>query len=64
MLAIRQHRPLLIVGAPILYVPLTIAWVLTNMRYTVTVQPLVFAFIAVAVLAGLDRGETRTAARP
>ena len=64
VLAIRQHRPLLIVGAPILYVPLTIAWVLTNMRYTVTVQPLVFAFIAVAVLAGLDRGETRTAARP
>jgi hypothetical protein len=54
-LAIRQRRRLLVIGAPILYVPVTIAWVLTNMRYTVTVQPLVFAFIAVALLAAADR---------
>jgi hypothetical protein len=53
--AIRQRRPLLVLGAPILYLPVTIAWVLTNMRYTVTVQPLVFAFIAVALLAAFDR---------
>jgi hypothetical protein len=55
VVAIRQRRRLLVIGAPILYVPLTIAWVLTNMRYTVTVQPLVFTFIAVALLAALDR---------
>jgi hypothetical protein len=36
------------------YVPLTIAPVLTNMRYSVTVQPIIFTFIAAAVtdLAG------------
>ena len=51
VVAVRQRRRLLLIGAPILYIPLTIAWVLTNMRYTVTVQPLVFTFIAVALLA-------------
>jgi hypothetical protein len=55
MLAIAQRRRLLLIGAPILYVPVTILWVLTNMRYTVTVQPLVFAFIALTLLAVLDR---------
>ena len=54
-LAASARRRLLLIGAPILYVPLTIAWVLTNMRYTVTVQPLVFTFIAVALLAAADR---------
>src|SRR5262249_30536946 len=37
--------PLLLV----LYIPATLAPVLTNMRYTITVQPLVFMFIAFAV---------------
>jgi hypothetical protein len=32
-------------------VPLSICFVLTNMRYTVTIQPLMFAFIAVALAA-------------
>jgi len=54
----------------ILYVPVTIAPVLTNMRYTITVQPLVFMFVAraltalrppAAAAAGRDRGETQTA---
>jgi hypothetical protein len=39
----------------ILYVPATLAPVLTNMRYTVTVQPLIFMFIAVTIAAGLKR---------
>jgi hypothetical protein len=63
-LAVRQHRPLLVIGAPILYVPVTIAWVLTNMRYTITVQPLVFAFIALTLRAVFDRAENRTAPPP
>ena len=54
-LALRQRRNLLVLLTPVLYVPATIMWVLTNMRYTVTVQPLVFAFIALALLAALDR---------
>lgn len=64
ILAVRQRRSLLVLGTPILYVPVTIVWVLTNMRYTVTVQPLVFAFIALALLAGLDRARSRIAPRP
>ncbi len=35
----------------ILYVPLTIAPLLTNMRYSVTVQPLMFVFVAATVRA-------------
>jgi hypothetical protein len=35
---------------PVVYIPATLCYVLTNMRYTVTVQPFVFAFVAIAVL--------------
>jgi hypothetical protein len=41
-------------GLPLLliaYVPATLAPVLTNMRYTVTIQPLMFVFMAVAITA-------------
>jgi hypothetical protein len=38
---------------PIVYVPLTICFVLTNMRYTITVQPLMFVFVAIAAAAAL-----------
>jgi hypothetical protein len=41
---------------PIVYVPLTICFVLTNMRYSVTVQPLMFVFVAVAGMAVLRLG--------
>jgi hypothetical protein len=39
----------------IAYVPLTIAFLLTNMRYSVTVQPLLLMFIAVAIEAALEK---------
>ena len=53
----------------ILSIPATLAPVLTNMRYTVTVQPLIFIFIAVALTgaarrAARAREETRTAHPP
>ncbi|HXD73312.1 MAG TPA: hypothetical protein VN628_06240, partial [Vicinamibacterales bacterium] len=57
----------------ILYVPATIAPLLTNMRYSVTVQPLMFVFVAATLLARrspgegggvFDRVSTRTARRP
>ena len=41
--------------ALILYVPATIAFVLTNMRYTITVQPLVLIFAAVSVAEIIHR---------
>ena len=61
--AARRRSALLLFLVPIVYVPVTICFVLTNMRYTVTVQPLMFAFVALAGVAalGLDaRNETRT----
>ena len=54
VVAWRQRSALLIFLIPIVYVPVTICFVLTNMRYTVTVQPLMFAFVAVAVVAALQ----------
>lgn len=58
-LAWRRRWPLIYLALPVVYIPATIAMVLTNQRYTVTVQPLMFAFIAVALLALL-----RLAAEP
>ena len=55
VIARRRRLSLLLPLALIVYVPLTIAVVLTNMRYSVTVQPLVFVFIAGALTAALER---------
>ena len=53
VIAWRRRSPFLYALIPIAYVPLTICFVLTNMRYTITVQPLMFVFVALAVAAGL-----------
>ena len=53
VIAWRRKYNLLPVLLPIVYVPITIGWVLTNMRYTITVQPLMFVFVSVAVIAAL-----------
>jgi hypothetical protein len=57
VLAWRRRSPLLQLAVPILYVPLTIAPVLTNQRYTVTMQPLMFAFVAFAIVVWWERRE-------
>jgi hypothetical protein len=38
----------------ILYIPATLAFVLTNMRYSITVQPLLFMFVASALVSGME----------
>jgi hypothetical protein len=53
IVAARRRSALVWLLVPIIYVPLTICFVLTNMRYTLTVQPLMFAFVAVAIVAAL-----------
>ena len=58
ILAWRARSPFLYALIPIVYVPLTICFVLTNMRYTITVQPLMFVFVAIAVKAGISRQST------
>jgi hypothetical protein len=56
VVAAQSHHRILVLLVPILYVPLTICFVLTNMRYTITMQPFMFAFIAVAVCHALFGG--------
>jgi hypothetical protein len=45
---------LLLLLAPIVYVPLTICFLLINARYSMTIQPFVFAFVAVSLVTALD----------
>jgi len=58
VIACRARSPFLYALIPIVYVPVTICFVLTNMRYTITVQPLMFVFVAIALgwAAGLSQG--------
>jgi hypothetical protein len=58
-IAWRRRYAVLPLLLPVVYVPLTIAFVLTNMRYTVSVQPYVFVFVAIALLAVIDRSNQR-----
>lgn len=53
VVAIRRRSAVLLLLVPIIYVPATICFVLTNMRYSVTVQPLMFVFVAMAMVAAL-----------
>jgi hypothetical protein len=50
-IAFRQRRRPWLLLVPIVYIPATICFVLVNTRYTTTVQPLLFAFVAVALTA-------------
>jgi len=51
----RRGYAVLLPVALILYIPATISFVLTNMRYTTTVQPLLLILVAVTVVAAADR---------
>jgi Na+-translocating ferredoxin:NAD+ oxidoreductase RnfD subunit len=51
----KRHSDVLLPLLLIIYVPLTIAPLLTNMRYSVTVQPLMFVFVAAALHAAWHR---------
>jgi len=67
LIAWRSGRPIALPLLLIAYVPVTIAPMLNNMRYTVTVQPLMFIFAAAAIMslrasaAARDPSGTRTA---
>jgi hypothetical protein len=61
VLAIRRRSAAVFLLVPIVYVPLTICFVLTNMRYTITMQPLMFVFVAVAISTVLQLDSPRVA---
>ena len=48
----------------VLYIPATISFVLTNMRYTTTVQPLLFMFVGVTIVAAADWRRSSASSRP
>ena len=50
----RRGYRLLVLLAPIAYVPLTISFMLINARYSMTVQPFLFAFAAVPLVTAID----------
>jgi uncharacterized membrane protein AbrB (regulator of aidB expression) len=54
-IACRVRSPAGWLLVPVLYVPLTICFMLTNMRYSITVQPYVLTFVAIALLAAGHR---------
>jgi Dolichyl-phosphate-mannose-protein mannosyltransferase len=58
ILAVRRYRVWLLM-TPLVYVPATICFVLINMRYSVTAQPFLIAFAAVAVNAVLPGDRPR-----
>jgi hypothetical protein len=51
VISFRRDRQVWLLALPIAYLAVTLAPVLTNMRYTTTVQPYVFVFTAVTLLA-------------
>jgi hypothetical protein len=62
VIAWHNRRPIALPLLLILYIPATLAPVLTNMRYTITVQPLIFMFVASAVMAFFPARASRQAA--
>lgn len=51
----RRHAAIGLPLVVIAFIPATLGFFLTNMRYSITVQPLLFIFIAAAIVTGLER---------
>ena len=65
-LAIVRGLPIAMLLLPIVFVPMTICFMLINARYSMTTQPFMFAFVAVALVSASDRwaGMRRRRAAP
>jgi hypothetical protein len=59
VVAWNRRLDLAIPALAILYVPLTVCWFFSEMRYSLTVQPFEFLFMAVAVVAAFDAARRR-----
>lgn len=55
IVATRRRQVRVLLALPIIYVPATISFMLINARYAMTMQPFMFAFIAILLVAWLDR---------
>ena len=64
-LAVRRRHRLLVLLAPVVYVPVTICPMLVTSRYATTTQPFVFVFMAIALVEAFDViGRFRAAGTP
>ncbi len=55
IVAVRRGQVRALLALPIVYVPATISFMLINARYAMTMQPFMFAFIAILIVAWVDR---------
>jgi hypothetical protein len=55
VVACRRGGDIAPLAAAVFYVPGTISPFLTNARYSLSGQPFVFAFVAIAIVAAYDR---------
>jgi hypothetical protein len=53
--AIARRLPVAMLLMPIVFVPMTICFMLINARYSMTTQPFMFAFVAIALVSASDR---------
>ena len=58
-IAAAQRMVPLTLLTPIVFVPLTICFMLINARYSMTTQPFMFAFVAMALVSGADAWQAR-----
>ena len=63
VIAVATHRSIVVLLTPIVFVPLTICFMLINARYSMTTQPFMFAFVAIALVSAIDAWTTRRSRR-
>ena len=54
IVAVKRRHRLLVLLAPLVYIPITICPMLVTSRYATTMQPFIFVFIAIALVAAHD----------
>lgn len=54
IVAVRRGHRLLVLLAPLVYIPVTICPMLVTSRYATTMQPFIFVFIAIGLVAAYD----------
>ena len=54
IVAVRRRHRLMVLLAPLVYIPVTICPMLVTSRYATTMQPFIFVFIAIALVAAHD----------
>jgi hypothetical protein len=62
-IALARRQAVIRLLIPIVFVPITICFMLINARYSMTTQPFMFAFVATALVSAMDAWKARVRAR-